>query len=203
MDNREEEMKIAITGGIGSGKSFVCRELKRHGIRVYDSDAAAKRLMRNDKPLQQSLCSLVGEDVYDAEGVLQKPVLARFLLASEANKLAVNDVVHPAVARDFEQSDFDWLESAILFESGFIHRTHFDFVVCVTAPEEVRIQRVMARDHIDRSRTLEWLHAQMSQAEVAARCDFEIVNDGKADVAWQVNLLLERVEEWRKAAEKD
>ena len=164
-------MKIAITGGIGSGKSFVCRELERHGIRVYDSDAAAKRLMRSDKPLQQSLCSLVGEDVYDAEGVLQKPVLARFLLASEANKLAVNDVVHPAVARDFEQSDFDWLESAILFESGFIHRTHFDFVVCVTAPEEVRIQRVMARDHIDRSRTLEWLHAQMSQAEVAARCD--------------------------------
>ena len=196
MDNWEEEMKIAITGGIGSGKSFVCRELERHGIRVYDSDAA-------DKPLQQSLCSLVGEDVYDAEGVLQKPVLARFLLASEANKLAVNDVVHPAVARDFEQSDFDWLESAILFESGFIHRTHFDFVVCVTAPEEVRIQRVMARDHIDRSRTLEWIHAQMSQAEVAARCDFEVVNDGKADVARQVNLLLERVEEWRKAAEKD
>ena len=102
-------MKIAITGGIGSGKSFVCRELERHGIRVYDSDAAAKRLMRSDKPLRQSLCSLVGEDVYDAEGVLQKPVLARFLLASEANKLAVNDVAHPAVARDFEQSDFDWL----------------------------------------------------------------------------------------------
>ena len=61
----------------------------------------------------------------------------------------------------------------------------------------------MARDHIDRSRTLEWIHAQMSQAEVAARCDFEIVNDGKADVARQVNLLLERVEKWRKAAEKD
>ena len=159
--------------------------------------------MRSDKPLQQSLCSLVGEEVYDAEGVLQKPVLARFLLASEANKLAVNDVVHPAVARDFEQSDFDWLESAILFESEFIHRTHFDFVVCVTAPEEVRIQRVMARDHIDRSRTLEWIHAQMSQAEVAARCDFEIVNDGKADVARQVNLLLERVEECRKVAAKD
>ena len=61
----------------------------------------------------------------------------------------------------------------------------------------------MARDHIDRSRTLEWIRAQMSQTEVAARCDFEIVNDGKADVARQVNLLLERVEEWRKAAEKD
>ena len=196
-------MKIAITGGIGSGKSYVCRILEKQGIRVYDCDAEAKRLMRTDARLQAGLKKLVGEQVYSAEGVLQKPVLAQFLLAGEANKQAVNDVVHPAVARDFEQSDFDWLESAILFESGFIHRTHFDFVVCVTAPEEVRIQRVMARDHIDRSRTLEWIHAQMSQAEVAARCDFEIVNDGKADVARQVNLLLERVEEWRKAAEKD
>ena len=196
-------MKIAITGGIGSGKSYVCRILEKQGIRVYDCDAEAKRLMRTDARLQAGLKKLVGEQVYSAEGVLQKPVLAQFLLAGEANKQAVNDVVHPAVARDFEQSDSDWLESAILFESGFIHRTHFDFVVCVTAPEEVRIQRVMARDHIDRSRTLEWIHAQMSQAEVAARCDFEIVNDGKADVARQVNLLLERVEECRKVAAKD
>ena len=185
-------MKIAITGGIGSGKSFVCRELERHGIRVYDSDAAAKRLMRSDKPLQQSLCSLVGEDVYDAEGVLQKPVLARFLLASEANKLAVNDVIHPAVARDFEQSDFDWLESAILFESGFIHRTHFDKVVCVTAPEQVRVERVMARDHIDRSRALAWIHAQMPQQDIVSRSDYEIVNDGPSDVAEQVERLLQQ-----------
>ena len=196
-------MKIAITGGIGSGKSYVCRILEKHGIRVYDCDAGAKRLMRQDADLQAGLKKLVGEEVYSADGILQKPVLAQFILTGEANKQAVNDVVHPAVARDFEKSDCSWLESAILFDSGFYRRTHFDFVVCVTAPEEVRIQRVMARDHIDRSRTLEWIRAQMSQAEVAARCDFEIVNDGKADVARQVNLLLERVEEWRKAAEKD
>lgn len=185
-------MKIAITGGIGSGKSFVCRELERHGIRVYDCDAAAKRLMRSDKPLQQSLCSLVGEGVYDAEGVLQKPVLARFLLASEANKLAINDVVHPAVARDFEQSSFDWLESAILFESGFIHRTHFDKVVCVTAPEQVRVERVMARDHIDRSKALAWIHTQMPQQDIVSRSDYEIVNDGPSDVAEQVERLLQQ-----------
>ena len=108
-------MKIAITGGIGSGKSYVCRELERHGIMVYDCDAGAKRLMRSDAALQEQLIQLVGNDVYQ-DGVLQKPVLAKFLLSSEANKQAVNDVVHPAVARDFEQSDCDWLESAILFE---------------------------------------------------------------------------------------
>lgn len=185
-------MKIAITGGIGSGKSFVCRELQRRGIDVYDCDAAAKRLMRSDVELQQRLRRLVGEDVYSADGTLQKPVLARFLLASEANKLAINDVVHPAVARDFEQSSFDWLESAILFESGFIHRTHFDKVVCVTAPEQVRVERVMARDHIDRSRALAWIHAQMPQQDIVSRSDYEIVNDGPSDVAEQVERLLQQ-----------
>lgn len=185
-------MKIAITGGIGSGKSFVCRELQRRGIDVYDCDAAAKRLMRSDVELQQRLRRLVGEDVYSADGTLQKPVLARFLLASEANKLAINDVVHPAVARDFEQSSFDWLESAILFESGFIHRTHFDKVVCVTAPEQVRVERVMARDHIDRSKALAWIHAQMPQQDIVSRSDYEIVNDGPSDVAEQVERLLQQ-----------
>ena len=185
-------MKIAITGGIGSGKSFVCRELQRRGIDVYDCDAAAKRLMHSDVELQQRLRRLVGEDVYSADGTLQKPVLARFLLASEANKLAVNDVVHPAVARDFEQSSFDWLESAILFESGFIHRTHFDKVVCVTAPEQVRVERVMARDHIDRSKALAWIHTQMPQLDIVSRSDYEIVNDGPSDVAEQVERLLQQ-----------
>lgn len=185
-------MKIAITGGIGSGKSFVCRELQRRGIDVYDCDAAAKRLMRSDVELQQRLRRLVGEDVYSADGTLQKPVLACFLLASEANKLAINDVVHPAVARDFEQSSFDWLESAILFESGFIHRTHFDKVVCVTAPEQVRVERVMARDHIDRSKALAWIHAQMPQQDIVSRSDYEIVNDGPSDVAEQVERLLQQ-----------
>lgn len=185
-------MKIAITGGIGSGKSFVCRELQRRGIDVYDCDAAAKRLMRSDVELQQRLRRLVGEDVYSADGTLQKPVLARFLLASEANKLAINDVVHPAVARDFEQSSFDWLESAILFESGFIHHTHFDKVVCVTAPEQVRVERVMARDHIDRSKALAWIHTQMPQQDIVSRSDYEIVNDGPSDVAEQVERLLQQ-----------
>ena len=87
-------MRIAITGGIGSGKSFVCRRLEARGIRVYDCDAAAKRLMRTSGQLIQSLTELVGKGVYK-DGVLQKKVLAEFLLASEENKQAVNDIVHP------------------------------------------------------------------------------------------------------------
>lgn len=182
-------MKIAITGGIGSGKSFVCKELNRRGIEVYDCDSAAKRLMREDEELQHSLMQLVGEEVYVGH-VLQKPILAKYLLASEAHKQAVNDIVHPAVARDFEQSGVDWLESAILFDSGFIHRTHFDFVVCVSAPIEVRVARVMQRDQISREKTLEWIEAQLPQEEVARQSDFEMINDGQSDIANQVSLLM-------------
>lgn len=189
-------MKIAITGGIGSGKSYVCRILEKQGIRVYDCDAEAKRLMRSDADLQAGLKRLVGEEVYSAEGILQKPVLAQFLLASEANKQAVNDVVHPAVARDFELSDYQWMESAILFDSGFDRRTHFDFVVCVTAPVSVRLQRIMQRDHISEQKAQEWIDAVMPQEELAARSDFEIVNDGARDVEEQVLRLLTRLA-WR------
>lgn len=185
-------MKIAITGGIGSGKSYVCRELERHGFRIYDCDSAAKRLMRENEELKTALSALVGDGVY-ADGILQKPVLAKFLLASEEHKQAVNDVVHPAVARDFEKSGIDWLESAILFDSGFVHRTHFDFVVCVTAPVEVRVSRVMERDHISRDKTLEWIDAQLPQEEVVQKCDFEIVNDGVRDVAEQVAELIKTI----------
>lgn len=183
-------MKIAITGGIGSGKSYVCRILKKHGIRVYDCDAGAKRLMRLDADLQAGLKKLVGEEVYSADGILQKPVLAQFILTGEANKQAVNDVVHPAVARDFEQSDCEWMESAILFDSGFNRRTHFDKVVCVSAPVAVRLQRIMQRDHISQEKAQQWIDAVMPQEELIARSDYEIVNDGVRDVEAQVVYLL-------------
>lgn len=188
-------MKIAITGGIGSGKSYVCRELERHGIKVYDCDAGAKRLMRSDKELQDSLIRLVGNDVYQ-DGVLQKPVLAKFLLASEANKQAVNEVVHPAVAHDFERSDCDWLESAILFDSGFDKRTHLDKVVCVTAPVSVRLERIMQRDHISREKAQEWIDAVMPQEVLITRSDYEVVNDGCRDIPKQVEALLKDISKY-------
>lgn len=186
-------MKIAITGGIGSGKSYVCRLLEQRGIEVYDCDAAAKRLMRTSDRLQQQLKALVGDAVYSADGVLQKPVLAEFLLASEANKLAVNDVVHPAVADDFAASGKQWLESAILFESGFDRRIAFDHIVCVTAPRQVRIQRIVQRDNITPQRAAEWIDVQMSQQEVAQRSDFCIQNDGESDLQAQIDDILRQI----------
>lgn len=185
-------MQIAITGGIGAGKSYVCRLLEKRGINVYDCDAAAKRLMRTSTPLQQQLQELIGNDVY-RDGSLQKSVLAQFLLASEENKQAVNDIVHPAVAKDFEDSEYTWLESAILFDSRFNERTHFDYIICVTAPLEVRITRIMQRDNISREKTLEWINRQLPQEEVVRMSNFEIVNDGLQPLTPQVNRLINTV----------
>lgn len=171
-------MRIAITGGIGSGKSYVCRQLSKQGIRVYDCDKAAKRLMQSSPELQRALTELVGKEVFPG-GELDKDVLRRFLMASDENAQKVDDVVHPAVAEDFLQSNYEWMESAILFDSGFDKRIHFDYIICVTAPLEVRIERIMKRDGITREKAMEWINRQMPQEEKARRSDFVIENDGR------------------------
>lgn len=185
-------MKIAVTGGIGNGKSYVCKLLAMHGIKVYDCDAAAKRLMRTSPSLRSSLSSLVGKEVYDG-GVLQKEVLANFILQSEANKQAVNNIVHPAVAADFNASGIEWLESAILFESGFCNRIKFDKIICVSAPTDIRASRIMARDSISHVKALEWINSQMPQAEAERRSDYVIDNDGKQDLEKQINEILNKI----------
>ena len=180
---------IAITGGIGSGKSFVCRRLEQYGIKVYDCDAAAKRLWATDEALQHDLADIVGKDVY-INKVLQKRVLAQYLLKSEANKLTVDNLIHPVIARDFLQSGYSWLESAILFDSGFYKRIDFDFIVCVSAPLETRVQRVMKRDGITEEKALEWIHKQWPQEKVEQHSDYVIVNDGIRDLDDQIKELL-------------
>ena len=176
-------MKIGITGGIGSGKSYVCKRLEKYGITVYDCDAAAKRLIRTSPALQQQIIRLVGS--------LDKAAMSRFLLANEANQQAMNAIVHPAVFRDFEQSGMQWMESAILFESGA--RQLVDKAVVVTAPQEVRIQRVMQRDGITREKVLQWMTRQWAQEEVIAHADYEIVNDGIQDLDSQIDRILESI----------
>ena len=99
--------------------------------------------------------------------------------------------MHPAVFRDFIESGLEWMESAIIYESG-IHRL-VDRVIVVTAPEELRIQRVMARDEISREKVLEWMSRQLPQEEVRQRADFEIVNDGLADLNQQLDDILKEI----------
>lgn len=184
-------MKIAITGGIGSGKSYVCRLLEAEGIRIYDTDAAAKRLMRTSADIRRQLTQLIGPQTYLADGTLNKAEVARFLLSSDCNARAVDAIVHPAVAADFRASGMAWMECAILYESGFENLV--DRVVMVSAPESLRVERVMQRDGISHEKALEWMQKQWPQEEVRRRADYEIVNDGEHDLLAQVKEIINHI----------
>ena len=184
-------MKTGITGGIGSGKSYICRLLEQRGFTVYDCDSAAKRLIRSSPYIRRRLTTLIGPHAYLADGSLNKNAVAEYLLASEDHAKDIDRIVHPAVFRDFIESGMEWMESAIIYESG-IHRL-VDRVIVVTAPEELRIQRVMARDEISREKVLEWMSRQLPQEEVRKRADFEIVNDGQTDLNLQLDKILKEI----------
>ena len=190
-------MKVYISGGIGSGKSFVCERLHKFGITVYDCDEAAKRLMRTSVDIQKQLSDLIGTNVF-VDGKLQKAALAAFLLHSKDNAQAINDIVHPAVAADFERSGYDYMECAILFDSGFINRVHIDKVVCVTAPRDVRVQRIVLRDDITPIKAQEWIDQQLSQNEVLKHSHYEIVNDGKCNIDVQIQKIINEISKTNK-----
>jgi len=185
-------MKIGITGGIGSGKSYICQRLKTRGIEVYDCDSEAKRLIRTSDSIRRQLTQLIGEDTYIGDS-LNKVAVARFLLASESNAQAIDHIVHPAVFQDFMDSGMQWMESAILYESGI--NKLVDRVIVVTAPLEIRIQRVMQRDGITRENVEQWMQRQWSQEEIRKQADYEIVNDGIADIDAQIDIILEKIKE--------
>ncbi|MCM1516409.1 MAG: dephospho-CoA kinase [Paraprevotella sp.] len=152
-------IKLAITGGIGSGKSYVARQMSQlFGIPVYDSDSNAKRLNEESPKIRQGLIDIVGDDVYDADGHLNRSRLASFLFAKEENARKVNSLVHPVVKDDFlcwagrQAAPVVAIETALLAESGI--DLVVDKIIRVDAPLETRIQRAMLRDGATREQIL-------------------------------------------------
>lgn len=196
-------VKFGVTGGIGSGKSYVLRLLAARGIPVYDSDTEAKRLMRTDADIRRGLEDLLGDSVYLAGGELNKPLLSAYLFANARNAGRINAIVHPRVKADFyrwasEQSvSCVALESAILFEAGF--EDTVDFVVTVYAPMEVRIRRVQARDGLTEAQVRERMAAQSDDEEKCRRADYVIVNDGSKPLEIQIDNLLRILRKQEKA----
>jgi dephospho-CoA kinase len=183
----KQQPRYCLTGGIGSGKSYVCRLLRERGIEVFDCDESAKRCVIASQEVREQLTRLIGSDTY-RDGVYNKAVVAQFLLASDENKRAINNIVHPAVMRDFLASGMQWMECAILYDSHLEH--YADKVVAVVAPEEVRVGRIMRRDGITRQKAKAWIKAQMPQQEVEQRADYVIVNDGIQPLQPQIDNIL-------------
>lgn len=189
---------LGITGGIGSGKSYISSLLhKQMNVPVYDCDTEAKRLICEDDTIRQKLTELAGASVY-RNGELQKNVLADYLFSSQQHVQQVNAIVHPAVRKDIgkwvkqQDSPVVAVESAILYESGF--DTLVDKVLFVNAPLELRIQRSMKRDGSTREQVEARIGMQQSEQQ-QKKADFVIDNgtEGKKDLLDALQGVLKKI----------
>ena len=188
--------KVGITGGIGSGKSRVCSMLEGFGVAVYDADSRAKGLMNSSPTLREALVRRFGAEVYTDEGI-NRAYLAERVFSDGEELMALNAIVHPAVMEDFDrwaeaqQGHYVVLESAILFEAGLESRV--DATVAVMAPEELRVERVMARDGATKEQVLARINNQMSDDERADRAKYGVVNIDIEDLEEDVEQLHRRL----------
>lgn len=189
-------MKIGVTGGIGSGKSVLCKMLETMGYPVFNSDLEAKRLMRDDLELRNELISAFGNSVY-VGGVLNKPFLSELIFNDSSARKKINDIVHPRVRRafdDFELKNSDTLvfnEAAILFETG-AHKK-FDKTILVSASKNVKIARVINRDAVSQKEVEARMNTQWSDADKIKLADFVIINDETESVLMQLEHVLEQL----------
>ena len=187
-------LKIGLTGGIGSGKTTVAQIFEVLGIPVYYADQAAKDLMNQDQELKKQIISAFGSDVYK-EGKLDRAYLGSLVFA-DAEKLALlNSFVHPVTLHHAEtwmknqKTPYAIKEAALIFEAGL--EKYFDYIIGVTAPESLRLERVISRDGTTAENVTQRMQQQMDEKEKISRCDFVIRNDGKQAVLPQVLVIHE------------
>lgn len=189
-------LKIGITGGIGSGKSTVAKVFEVLGIPVYYADEAAKRLMNEDADLKEKIKATFGENAY-REDKLDRKFLSSIVFNSPEKLALLNALVHPATLVDAERwmqkqlTPYALKEAALIFESGA--HEHLDYVIGVTAPAPLRIQRTMHRDGITREAVIARMDKQMDEAIKMKLCDFVIKNDEQQMLLPQVLALHERL----------
>jgi dephospho-CoA kinase len=174
-------IKVGITGGIGSGKSTVCKVFRIMGIPVFEADKIAKELMNNDPLLRNQLIHLFGSSVYLPDQTIDRKYLAGIVFNNAPLLSKLNEAVHPAVRKSFDewclnqQSDYVLHEAAILFESGFYKM--MDKTITVVTDENERIERVMIRDHITVEMIRQRIKNQWNDEQRIKLADFVIGNN--------------------------
>ncbi|HUI09774.1 MAG TPA: dephospho-CoA kinase [Bacteroidota bacterium] len=177
---------VGVTGGIGSGKSEVCRILSRLGRTVIAADELARGLTERDASVREEIAREFGAEIFGPSGELRRGELARVVFASPPRLRALNAIVHPGVFRAIEtalarlpaasRSPYAVVEAALVFESGMDER--LDATILVRAPEELRMERVMSRSALSRDEVNARMRAQISPQAAARRADFVIDNAG-------------------------
>jgi dephospho-CoA kinase len=179
----QKPIQIGITGGIGSGKTLVCKIFGTLGVPVYDADSRAKNIMTTDGILVDQIKKEFGSLSYDARGVLNREYLSATVFSKQDKLKQLNALVHPRVASDYGQwvekhaeSKYVLKEAALLFESGSYKL--LDKIILVTAPKELRMKRVLERDsHRTEEDVEKIINNQLSEKEKEAKANFIIRNN--------------------------
>jgi dephospho-CoA kinase len=180
---------VGLTGGIGSGKTTVASMFADLGVPIYIADDEAKKLMKSSKVIKRKLVNLFGDRAY-LNGALNKPFIANAIFNNKELLEKMNAIIHPKVASHFskwklkQNSPYIIKEAAILFENNTYKS--FDFIITVTAPEEIRIKRLLQRDNSSLKRIKDIMKNQWTDAEKIKHSNFVIVNNTIDDTERQV-----------------
>ena len=184
-NGKNRTITLAVTGGVGSGKTVVCSRLKELGIPVFSADELAREAVKPGTPAYEKIVSHFGADVLLADGALDRSKLRRVILHDSKAKAVLEGLIHPEVIRQmilhFETARQNGnllvaVEVPLLFESGLAH--YFDYVLTVTVDRERRIERLMARDRVSRSDAEGLMRIQMPEVKKIEQSDFVIDNSG-------------------------
>ncbi len=176
---------VGVTGGIGSGKTEVCRIFQELGVPVISADVVAKEIGNYDPRVKQLLVGLLGPEAYTADGILDRPYVASKVFSNKSIQKKINSIIHPRVEEEIERRFFELerngvhvavVEAALIYEAGL--DKDLDAVVVVDAGESVKIERVMKRDGFTRQAVLDRMNAQMDPVDKLKKADYIIHNDG-------------------------
>lgn len=186
-------LKIGITGGIGSGKTTVCKVFELLGIPVFYADDEAKTLMVKNKSLVENIKKAFGKEAYLNEQTLNRKHISNQVFNNPTKLAQLNSLVHPAVYKAFDiwseaqTSTYVLKEAALLFESGSYKQNHKN--ILVSSPLELRIERIIKRDQTTQEKVLERIAAQLPEEEKAKLADFKITNNEKEFIIPQVLII--------------
>ena len=189
--------KIGLTGGIGSGKTYVANILEKMGYPVYYSDERAKEISNKDSEIQDKLKGVFGNEIYE-NGSLNKSLLSKKIFTSPQLRETVNSIIHPVVRNDFNKwtehysnHSLVFNEAAILFETKAFK--NFDANILVYAPQDIKIQRLLKRDQVSKETILTKMNTQWSDSKKMSLTRYHILNDGETPILRQIEEIIKKL----------
>lgn len=176
--------KVGITGGIGSGKSLVAEIFQCLGVPVFNSDLESKNLLVANEIVKNSLIHAFGPQIYSSDGKIDKLTFGSIIFSDPEKLKLANSIIHPAVSLRFQEwckeqkpARYVLKEAAILFESGAYKQ--LELIIAVSAPQKIRIERIMKRDHSTEKEILARMDKQWPDEKINSLADFVIQNTGE------------------------